>query len=708
MAHGEMNADRSKHFPLVSIIVRTKDRPTLLRNALKSIAAQNYRPIEVVLVNDGGCELPMEELKGILGNVALNYLRLEQNTGRAHAGNVGIENAKGEYVGFLDDDDELYPEHVSTLADFLGSNDYSVAYTDSEIVEFCYDKKEQDYVVKDKYVLFSEDFSPHRLLLGNYIPLMCLLFHREILHDVRFDESFDLYEDWDLLVRLALRHTFSHIKKVTAGYNQNLVRQITSESSSYREAFVNLMQKHMKEITTDVLFYNWRMIIDGRELVKGSGESRENARVLKRMMERKTIRIEEQAKLIEEQQRLIEEQQRLIEEQQRLIEEQQRRVADLHILVNNMKTTLGWQMLESFRSFRDRLLPFGSKRRAYFELFVKSVKVLRTQGFNAFYYKARTKLQGSRHMNSRMARGARIGSGKAFLGKPVDIVLPVYNAYEDLRACLTSVLRATDLTKHRLIVVNDRSTDPRVGEYLDTLSGQSNGRQMIVLKNERNLGFTQTVNGGMQFSERDVILLNSDTIVTHGWVENLREAAYSGPKVATVTPFSNNATICSIPLFCENNALPTPFALDSFAEFIHRISLRYYPEIPTGVGFCMFIKRDVLNEIGYFDEASFERGYGEENDFCMRVIKNGYVNVLDDATYIYHRGGASFTSEVKTAGEHEALRILDRIHPEYRPMVHKFIQENPLQEIHNYIGMRIELERKKKDMSVCRTGPRET
>ncbi|MCX8027249.1 MAG: glycosyltransferase family 2 protein, partial [Thermodesulfovibrionales bacterium] len=88
--------------PLVSIIVRTKDRPKLLLNALKTIHQQTYRPIEVVLVNDGGCDLDLDEIKSILGDVTLNYIRLEKNTGRAHAGNVGIDNAKGEYIGFLD------------------------------------------------------------------------------------------------------------------------------------------------------------------------------------------------------------------------------------------------------------------------------------------------------------------------------------------------------------------------------------------------------------------------------------------------------------------------------------------------------------------------------------------------------------------------------------------------------------------------------
>lgn len=651
--------------PLVSVIVRTKDRPKLLRNALKSIAAQLYRPVEVVLVNDGGCNLDIEGLKEILGDVSLNYLRLKENTGRAHAGNVGLENAGGEYIGFLDDDDELYPAHVSTLMNCLNQGEYAVSYTDSEIVEFHYDDESQDYVVGDRYVLFSEDYSYERLLLGNFIPLMCLLFDKKIFSDMRFDEAFDLYEDWDLLIRLAKQYPFHHIKEVTAKYNQNLVKQITADTKAYRQAFVKLIQKHINEITPEVLFYNWQMIIDGRDLMKGSDESKENIRTLKRTMER---RIEKMTKIIEAKE----------------------------ILINNIESSLGWQMLESFRGFRDRLLPFGSKRRYYFELFVKSLKVLKTQGFSTFYYKARGKFQGAKHINSKVARRADVRIGSAFPDKPVDIILPVCDAYEDLRACIESILKTTDLDVHRLIVVDDRSTDPRVKEYLDTLSAETGRKQIVVLYNERNLGFTQTANRGMRFSDRDILLLNSDTVVIRGWVENLRAAAYSGPRVATATPFSNNATICSIPNFCENNFLPVSFDLDSFGEFIGRISLRYYPEIPTGVGFCMYIKREVLNEVGYFDEAVFERGYGEENDFCMRAIKSGYVHVLDDATYIYHRGGASFTTEVKLTKENEALRILDRLHPEYLPMVNRFVQVNPLKEIHSYIRLRIDLEKKKR------------
>ncbi|TFG36490.1 MAG: glycosyltransferase family 2 protein, partial [Nitrospirales bacterium] len=110
--------------PLVSIIVRTKDRPKLLKRAIQSIASQTYKPVEVVLVNDGGCDLAIEELKTVLGDISLNYIQLEKNTGRAHAGNLGIENAKGKFISFLDDDDEFYSEHISTLISFLRSKLY--------------------------------------------------------------------------------------------------------------------------------------------------------------------------------------------------------------------------------------------------------------------------------------------------------------------------------------------------------------------------------------------------------------------------------------------------------------------------------------------------------------------------------------------------------------------------------------------------------
>jgi glycosyltransferase involved in cell wall biosynthesis len=206
--------------PLVSIIVRTKDRPKLLSRAIKSISEQTYRPIEVVLVNDGGCDLDMEELRGDLGDVSLNYQRLEKNTGRAHAGNVGIEKAKGEYVGFLDDDDEFYPDHIDTLVGELSKgNYYKIAYSDSYLAFHEIQAAPDEYVLKKKERLYSEDFDRERFLFENYIPFMCLMFEKNVLAKWRFEEDLHTHEDWRMLTLISRNHEFLHLKKVTCQYN---------------------------------------------------------------------------------------------------------------------------------------------------------------------------------------------------------------------------------------------------------------------------------------------------------------------------------------------------------------------------------------------------------------------------------------------------------------------------------------------------------
>jgi glycosyltransferase involved in cell wall biosynthesis/predicted nucleic acid-binding Zn-ribbon protein len=241
--------------PLVSVVVRTKDRPKLLRKAIQSISTQIYRPIEVVLVNDGGCDLNLEDLQGILENISLNYLKLETNTGRAGAGNAGIGSAHGKYVGFLDDDDEYYPEHLTTLVSFLEQSDYEVAYTDSLMVykEYSTQPHEMNDSVK-REVVFSQDFNYDKLVFENYIPFMCLLFKRDrLVASGGFDNGFELYEDWDLLIRIGKNHPFYHIKQVTADYNQwSIDLQISQRNRDpvfMQQAYMKVISRHIGEIT---------------------------------------------------------------------------------------------------------------------------------------------------------------------------------------------------------------------------------------------------------------------------------------------------------------------------------------------------------------------------------------------------------------------------------------------------------------------------
>jgi glycosyltransferase involved in cell wall biosynthesis len=246
-----------KENPLVSVIVRTKDRPGLLRTALKSISSQDYKPVDVILINDGGCDLDIDTVIAILSNCSLNYIRFERSKGRAAAGNQGILNARGKYIGFLDDDDEFCPDHLSTLVASLEQSGHRVVYADSELVLQEIDAETGTVEIKDRKVFSSYDFSYVDLMVANYIPLISLLFSGEVLKQSGgFDESFNLYEDWDLLLRIGDNFPFHHIKKVTSLYNQwNKGSQIAQTASAdvINSAFVQIFSKHRHKITPEVI-----------------------------------------------------------------------------------------------------------------------------------------------------------------------------------------------------------------------------------------------------------------------------------------------------------------------------------------------------------------------------------------------------------------------------------------------------------------------
>ena len=220
-----------------------------------------------------------------------------------------------------------------------------------------------------------------------------------------------------------------------------------------------------------------------------------------------------------------------------------------------------------------------------------------------------------------------------------------------------------------LLLIDDASPDPRIASLLDRTSSIPN---VQVLRNEVNVGFTGTVNRGIEAAgDRDVVLLNSDARVTPGWLDGLIEAARSRPRVATVTPLSDNAGAFSAPDPERSNPLPAGVAEDVFARAIRRYSARIRPSLPTGNGFCMYVTRAAINEIGVLDASAFPRGYGEENDFCMRAQRHGWHHLLDDTGYVFHERSASFQSAkielIKTG-----RAIVDARYPEYKPLLAAF------------------------------------
>ncbi|MEW6714116.1 MAG: glycosyltransferase [Nitrospirota bacterium] len=399
--------------PLVSIIVRTKDRPKLLKNAIKSIAEQTYRQIEVVLVNDGGCDLNVEELKNTLGDMPLNYIRLAKNTGRAHAGNAGIANAKGDYIGFLDDDDEYYPEHISTLVNFLEQADYKIAYTDAEMIYRNFVPEEHNAAAVSKTILFSKIFSYEELLVGNYIPFMCPLFSKEVLEG--FDESFDLYEDWDLLIRISQKYPFHHIKKVTAQYNQwSKELQINQSNKEQMKAIhLKVISKHRDKITPEIIF-NMKNKIEMLMLRFEEFDNNYKALEMKLLDDsayfsniEESIRwknshiIELEGVAIEKESHILQLQD-VVREKDSLILQMQKNMEGLELALYLMRNTIGWKLLEKFRIVRDKMIISGTTRRKMYDLIIKSFQTIKNEGMVVFLKKCKIKMK-ARFLGSKIS-----------------------------------------------------------------------------------------------------------------------------------------------------------------------------------------------------------------------------------------------------------------------------------------------------------------
>lgn len=265
----------------------------------------------------------------------------------------------------------------------------------------------------------------------------------------------------------------------------------------------------------------------------------------------------------------------------------------------------------------------------------------------------------------------------------VCVIVPVYAGLQETRRCLESLLVSLNCqrTVCRVIIVDDCSPEPELSAYCCNVA--ETNPAVSLLRNEKNLGFVKSVNRGMREArDDDVILLNSDTEVANDWIDRLVEAGYSQEKVATVTPFSNNATICSYPRFLESNGLPARENTASLDLLFSKLNAGQTIDLPTGHGFCLFLKGTAIREIGLFDEEAFPRGYGEENDFCCRAHLAGWKNLLAGNVFVFHEGSVSFGSERNERIEH-AMKVIAQRYPWYHRAVHQFIENDPVAALRN-------------------------
>lgn len=260
----------------------------------------------------------------------------------------------------------------------------------------------------------------------------------------------------------------------------------------------------------------------------------------------------------------------------------------------------------------------------------------------------------------------------------VDVVVPVYRGRDETLACLRSVFAAAeeDGTPHEVVVIDDASPEPELARDLAALAAQG---RITLLRNDRNLGFPATVNRGLSLHpDRDVVLLNADTLVAGDWLARLRAAAHAAPDVGTVTPLSNDATILSYPSGRDRPPAPTLAETVALDRQARAVNADVRVEVPTAVGFCVYIRRTCLAETGLFEERLFGRGYGEENDFCLRARRLGWRHLGAANVFVAHVGGRSFGRQKAILAARNG-RLLERMHPGYDALVQAFIAADPLQ-----------------------------
>jgi GT2 family glycosyltransferase len=254
------------------------------------------------------------------------------------------------------------------------------------------------------------------------------------------------------------------------------------------------------------------------------------------------------------------------------------------------------------------------------------------------------------------------------------VVIPVHNGGPIALACLASVL-ASSPDAARILVIDDGSSDPALIATLDDLACQ---RKITLQRHPWPLGFPASANAGIRAAKgRDVVLLNSDTLVPPDWLPRLRDAAYSAPDIGTVTPLSNDASILSYPGPSGSNPKPDQAETNRLDGLASRANGAAVIDIPVGVGFCLYLRRDCLNATGLFRADVFAQGYGEENDLCLRARRLGWRNVALTGLFVGHLGGATFGASAVHLRQRNG-RIVEQLHPGYEALIETFVATDPL------------------------------
>lgn len=259
----------------------------------------------------------------------------------------------------------------------------------------------------------------------------------------------------------------------------------------------------------------------------------------------------------------------------------------------------------------------------------------------------------------------------------LSIVVPVYGDWESLKECIQSLKKSIPiLSNDEVLLVNDCGPEADVIEA-NILRAIRYRHNFKYFRNSNNMGFVRNCNNAvlnLSREDNDVVLLNSDAIVTKGALQKMKQVLYSRDNIGAVCPRSNAATIFSIPVNNHTHNMQESYRL--FRKIKNSLPMYYLS--PIAHGFCMMIRREVVDRYGLFDEI-YGKGYGEENDFCMRIRSQGWGCAVSNWSYVFHYKARSFTEERRSRQVEVNEGILDSRYPNYRADIEMYVNSDQVQ-----------------------------
>ncbi len=331
-----------------------------------------------------------------------------------------------------------------------------------------------------------------------------------------------------------------------------------------------------------------------------------------------------------------------------------------------------WKMMNFIRSLRYKVMPHDSWIEKILKKFLKIMNVFKERGLLGFIQKLflRIGLEINLYGEVRGVSKEIDPIQKPWIHIPahtesVDIIICIHNALDDVKKCIESIVQFTHQPYH-LILIDDGS-DQDTAFYLENKALEIDAE---LYRSEEATGYTYAANRGLRVSSADfVVLLNSDTVVSAQWIDRMILCARSDEQIGVVGPLSNTASWQSVPKLEENgdwatNKLPAGVSVHDMAELVAKYSGQVYPDMPFLNGFCLLIRRSLIEDIGLFDEDVFGQGYGEEDDFALRAREAGWKLALADDVYIYHAQSKSYSNDLRKKLGKQAFEKLKSKHGE--------------------------------------------